>query len=291
MKHGNKARLRGNGFLLAPTSMEMVRSDRTGWTWLSSKDVGDFGSAVCEVCEAEKLRYIHLITHPSGIELWAGRDCAVKLCKSVADAIIAVDDKMRDAAEKKRQNSITIEGQHYLTNPGWFALPKGSPILRAGHRARFSVLPFITGRRVRFNMTSASGAWVLDSNGKHDAGLYPVASYPTNAFTGEPWGGWPPCEFAAVLLRDADRAAISQLTCGKPSSYTITYEERYKPAMTVTWATDGAAQWQTSTRYLANRASQYLDADQRWRLDKVLCAPTPVEQIDDNLIEELLSAL
>jgi hypothetical protein len=253
-----------------------------GWTYKAPKDLGEYGASICEICEGEKIRYAHLVTHPKFPEgFWAGCECAERLCPQRAAAIRATEGKMRFEAEQERRRSVTVEGAHFLTAPPEALLPKFSPLLKAGWYARFSLLPFPKPSRVQF--TANGWTWVLDGGGENTCWLFPVAAYPTDPGTGEAWGGWPTCQFGAVLLRKEDCDAIKKLTNDKPSSYTIRWHKRCKPTGCVIWSEAGAATWRHSETFLRSRAQQFTNPDGRWDLSKVLLTPEQEEETSIDL--------
>lgn len=258
-----------------------VTFPQEGWTYAAPKDCGEYGSSICEVCESERIRYAHLVIHPKFADgLWAGLECASRLCPEQAVAVRATDAKMRYESEQEAKRSITVEGQHFLTAPIEGLLPTFSPLLKAGWYARFSILPFPKPRRVRFT-SAISGAWFLADDGEHECYLFPVAAYPTDVATGEPLGGWPSCQFAAVMLRKQDCEALKQLTTDKPSSYTVRWHKRYRPTRCVIWSECGAATWKASEGFLRGRARQFTNPDGRWDLTKVLLTPVEPEETSD----------
>ena len=97
-----------------------------GWTLVGCVDLGEgvYGDdeieyETCEMCHNEKIRYVHILTHPNyPREIHVGCDCA---CKMTEDYVTHPEDerKLRNRANR-RQNFLKQE---------WYRSSKGNLVL------------------------------------------------------------------------------------------------------------------------------------------------------------------
>lgn len=104
-----------------------------GWTLVRCVDLGDdvndddeIEYETCEMCHNEKIRYVHILTHPNYPgEIHVGCDCA---CKMTEDYVTHTEDerKLRNRANRRR-NFIKQEWM-MNHNGNWVLKYKGDHI-------------------------------------------------------------------------------------------------------------------------------------------------------------------
>lgn len=96
---------------------------RKGWTCVGIEDLGE-PSAECEMCENQKIRYVHHMQHPDYPEaLDCGCVCAGKMEEDYT-AARARETDLKNAARRranwlKRKWKISQNGNHYLKTDGY----------------------------------------------------------------------------------------------------------------------------------------------------------------------------
>jgi len=94
-----------------------------GWSCLDIKDVGE-PSATCEMCETQKIRYVHTMTHPDyPDQLGCGCDCAGRMEENYEGAKQR-EKILRNAAGRKRRWlsrdwRVSSKGNPYLNSDGY----------------------------------------------------------------------------------------------------------------------------------------------------------------------------
>ena len=127
----------------------------SGWTWVQTIDYGK-PSKTCEMCEVRKIRFAHVMTHPTFKgKLEVGCVCSGHMEKGYAAAKKRENDlknyerRMRRfpylkgwMTSQRGNPHITIEGHHvvvYPTRIGWgtrLTLPSGATVGSVGSLSR-----------------------------------------------------------------------------------------------------------------------------------------------------------
>lgn len=120
-----------------------------GWTCIEVEDLEEV-AATCEMCEAQEIRYVHLMSHPNyPDELRCGCDCAGHMEEDYEGAIRR-DKAMRGAAGRKKK---------WLTR-SWRVSEKGNSFLRTDG---YHVVVYRRGGSWAFRVTNRTTDDVLES--------------------------------------------------------------------------------------------------------------------------------
>lgn len=270
---------------------------RAGWQYTSHRDLGEFDSAICQVCLVERLRFQHRVTHPEGFDLWASAACASSLCDAAANVIQQRDEQMRDEAESHAQRRVIVSVESYVTGPALWYRRKNMPLMDTGGTGCITLLPFPRARNIAFHITG--GVWNLcaeccaefcsccaDGNRVRRGRLFGVAQYNLDQDK-NPTRKFPTCRFAAVILRREDCEAIKTLTTNKPYDYTLKFIHTFGTDRRLEWVEIGAATCKSSEGYLFFRALPHMEEGE-WNLRAVLDLPSPPEPaVDLTSLEDL----
>ena len=121
-----------------------------GWTCIDIEDLEE-PSAICEMCETQQIRYVHIMSHPNyPDELRCGCDCAGEMESDYAGAERR-DKAMRNAATRKSR---------WLTR-SWRTSANGNPFINTTDG--YNVVVFTKGKGWRFSVTNRQTNYKLSS--------------------------------------------------------------------------------------------------------------------------------
>lgn len=144
---------------------------KKGW---KCKAVFDSGSVdrwrLCEMCEARRIRYGHVVRHPDHPELVVGSECVKDMTRN-AEKVIARDRLMRSRARGRERWlnhawTQSFKGNYYTKYKGitWIVFRKGAAwsfLYEAGDVTRFSQRLFKTEEDAMLHAYDCITDWLM----------------------------------------------------------------------------------------------------------------------------------